>query len=116
MSTDHDFVDYIRSQSGLGGELTDKKMFGEYALYLDGKVVAFACDNQLYVKPTEAGRAFLGTVAEHSPWPGAKSHFRIDEELDDRDRLAALLRTTARALPMPKSKPLPKTRMKTTKG
>ena len=45
MSTDHDFVDYIRSQSGLGGELTDKKMFGEYALYLDGKVVAFACDN-----------------------------------------------------------------------
>ena len=105
MSTDPDFIDHIRSQSGLGAELTEQKMFGEYALYLDGRVVAFACDNQLYVKPTDAGRAYLGTVSEHSPWPGAKVHFRIDEELDDRDRLATLLRTTARALPLPKPKP-----------
>jgi TfoX/Sxy family transcriptional regulator of competence genes len=108
MPTDQDFVEHVRSQSGLGAELAAKKMFGEYALYLDGKVVAFACDNQLYVKPTDAGRQLLGTVSEHPPYPGAKMHFRIDAELDDRERLATLLRTTARALPMPKAKPAPR--------
>ncbi|MCK7502621.1 MAG: TfoX/Sxy family protein [Comamonadaceae bacterium] len=35
-------------------------MFGEYAIYLDGKVVALVCDNQFFVKPTDAGRALLG--------------------------------------------------------
>ena len=32
--------------------LTVKKMFGEYALYLDGVVVAFVCDDTLFIKPT----------------------------------------------------------------
>jgi len=105
LATDQDFVDYIQSQSGLGHHLAFKKMFGEYALYLHGKVVALACDNQLYLKPTEEGRALLGRVAEHSPYPGAKLHFRLDEQLEDRELLRSALETTARALPMPKPKP-----------
>ena len=105
MSTEQGFVDYIQAQSGLGRDLSYKKMFGEYAIYLHGKVVAFACDNQLYVKPTEEGRRLLGKVAEHPPYPGAKPYFRIDDEMEDRDLLRSLLLTTARALPLPKSKP-----------
>ena len=108
MATEQAFVEFIQSQSGLGTALTYRKMFGEYALYLHGKVVAFACDNQLYVKPTEEGRALLGTVSEHPPYPGGRPHFRIDGETEDRDLLQALLRTTARHLPPPKPKPAPR--------
>ena len=104
MATDPGFVEYIQTQSGWGSELSYKKMFGEYALYLHGKVVAFACDNQLYVKPTEAGRALLGKVSEHPPYPGAKPYFRIDDETEDRDLLHSLFQTTAQALPLPKPK------------
>ena len=104
MATDASFVEYVRTQSGFADRLSWKKMFGEYALYLGGKVVAFACDNQLYVKPTDAGRAVLASPSEHSPFPGAKPYFRIDDELDDRDRLARLLLVTADALPLPKGK------------
>ncbi len=104
MATEQGFVEYIQAQSGLGDELSYKKMFGEYALYLQGKVVAFACDNQLFVKPTEAGRSVLGKVSEHPPYPGAKPYFRIDDEMEDRDLLQSLLRTTARTLPLPKAK------------
>ena len=104
MATEQSFVEYVQSQSGLGHHLTFKKMFGEYALYLHGKVVAFACDNQLYLKPTEEGRALLGKVSEHPPYPGAKLYFRIDEQLEDHDRLRAALETTAQALPVPKPK------------
>ena len=106
MATDQDFVEYVRSQSGLGRDLTYRKMFGEYALYLEEKVVAFACDNQLYVKPTPAGKGLLAKVAEHPPYRGAKLHFRIDDELEDRELLRQLLQVTARALPpaRPKAK------------
>lgn len=102
MATHEDFVEHVRNQ--VGNELSYRRMFGEYALYLDGKVVAFACDNQLYVKPTEAGRALLQQVAEHPPYPGAKPYFRVDAEIDDRDLLRRLLLATAQALPLPKPK------------
>lgn len=104
MATDQSFVDYICEQSGLEGLLSYRKMFGEYALYLDGKVVAFVCDNLLYLKPTEEGRAALGTVSEHPPYPGAKLYFRLGDELDDRPLLQRALRVTAEALPLPKPK------------
>jgi TfoX/Sxy family transcriptional regulator of competence genes len=105
MATEQAFVEYIQAQSGLGSGLSYKKMFGEYALYLHGRVVAFACDNQLFVKPTEAGRSLLGEkVSEHPPFPGAKAYFRIDDEMEDREMLQKLLHATARELPLPKAK------------
>ena len=112
MATDQSFVDYICEQSGLEKHLSYRKMFGEYALYLDEKVIAFVCDNHLYVKPTAEGRAVLSTVSEHPPYPGGKSHFRIGDELDDRDMLQRLFRTTAHALPKPKPKAKTKAKAK----
>jgi TfoX/Sxy family transcriptional regulator of competence genes len=112
MSTAQGFVEHLQSQSGLGSELSFKKMFGEYALYFQGKVVAFACDNQLYLKPTEEGRAVLGRVVERPPYPGAKLYFLIDEQLEDRELLGRLLQVTAQALPLPKPKATPKAKSK----
>jgi len=97
-------VQYVCDQIGLGRRLTFRKMFGEYALYLDGKVTALICDDQLFLKPTPEGRAYLGAVQEAPPYPGAKKHFLLTEELDDPDRLAELFQITARALPEPKPK------------
>lgn len=108
MATKQDFVEHVQSQSGLGHELSFRKMFGEYALYLQGKVIALACDNQLYLKPTTQGRALLGKVSEHPPYPGAKPHLLIDEQLEDRDLLGRLFQVTADALPIPKPKKINK--------
>ncbi|MBA4108814.1 MAG: TfoX domain-containing protein [Leptothrix sp. (in: Bacteria)] len=109
MATDQSFVDYICEQSNLGGRLLHKKMFGEYALYLDGKVIAFVCDNHLFVKPTAEGKAVLGTVSEHPPYPGAKMYFRLGDEIDDQHLLQRVFQVTADALPLPKPKvPKPK--------
>ncbi|MFN3702673.1 TfoX/Sxy family protein [Thermomonas sp.] len=51
MATEPDFIAYVTEQAGLGARLTHRRMFGEYALYVDEKVVAFACDNSLFVHP-----------------------------------------------------------------
>jgi TfoX/Sxy family transcriptional regulator of competence genes len=79
-------------------------MFGEYALYMGGKVVALVCDTGLFLKPTEAGRTLLGTPIEGPPYPGAKPHSVLDEHLDYRELLAALFLATAAALPRSKVK------------
>lgn len=97
-------VQFICDQAGLGKRLTFRKMFGEYALYLDGKVVALVCDDQLFLKPTPEGRAYLGDVSEAAPFPGAKNFFLLSADLDDPDRLSEALRVTARALPEPRPK------------
>lgn len=104
MATHQDFVEYVRTQSGLGEAITCRKMFGEYAIYVDGKVVALACDDQLFLKPTAHGRSLLRRPSEHPPFPGATRYFRLDEALDDRDLLRRLLLATAQALPEPRPK------------
>lgn len=106
MVTDHSFVDYIVDQVSLAGEIAFRKMFGEYALYCDGKVVALVCDNQLFVKQTEAGRSLFGDkeISEAPAYPGAKMSFLIGDYIDDGDWLTDLIRITAETLPVPKPK------------
>lgn len=104
MATDQDFVDYVAEQAGLGERLTRRKMFGEYALYLDEKVVAFACDNSLFVKPSAAAARLAPDLPQRPPYPGAKNYPVADELLDDTDALRRLLVETAALMPVPKPK------------
>ena len=97
-------VAYILDQAGLGARLTSRKMFGEYALYLDGKIVALVCDDELFLKPTAPGKALLGEVSTAPPYPGAKDHYRLVDEIDDPERLREALLVTAQVLPAPKPK------------
>ncbi len=108
MASDLDFVEFVVDQIENAGEITYRKMFGEYALYCEGKVVALICDNQLFVKPTEAGKSFIGNVVEASPYPGAKPSFLIEEQIEDKDWLSNLITITERELPEAKSKKKPK--------
>ncbi len=98
MATTVDFMEYLSDQLG---EITYRKMFGEYGIYRDGKLFALACDNQLFVKITEGGRPF--GLSEAPPYEGAKPYFLVDD-LEDRDRLAALVKITCAELPKPKKK------------
>lgn len=101
MATDASFIEYVCEQAGLARGLTHRKMFGEYALYLHGRVVALVCDNQVYVKPTPAGAALATSAARLPPYPGARPHLRLADELDDRELLGRILVATAEALPVP---------------
>ncbi|KRA41549.1 TfoX/Sxy family protein [Pseudoxanthomonas sp. Root630] len=102
MATDQDFIEYVTEQVGLGSRLTSKKMFGEYALYLDGKVVAFACDNSLFIKPSAAAATLAPSLPQRPPYPGAKDYPVADEVLDDTDALRRLITETATLMPAPK--------------
>jgi DNA transformation protein and related proteins len=53
MATDTNFVKFIVDQLAGIDSISCRMMFGEYAMYCDGKVVALVCDNQLFVKQTK---------------------------------------------------------------
>ena len=105
MATDARTIAYLLDQMARAGEVSARPMFGEYALYCGGKIVASVCDDQLFVKPTGAGRAWIGEVAEAPPYPGAKPCFLIDaERWEDGEWLSKLIAVTAAELPEPKPK------------
>lgn len=104
MASDKSFVDFVVDQIENAGQITYKKMFGEYALYCDGKIIALVCDNRLFVKPTDTGRAFIGDVVEAPPYKGAKLSFLIDDRIEDREWISNLIRITYMELPEQKIK------------
>ena len=105
MSTKQSTIDFLVEQIQPVGNVRSRKMFGEYALYCNEKVVALVCDDQLYVKPTEAGRTFIGEVDESPPYPGAKNYLLISEDYwDDSEWLCELISKTEKELPLPKPK------------
>lgn len=103
MSCSPDFVQYIVDQTSGAGEITVRKMMGDYCLYCNGVVVGLICDNILYIKQTETVRALLREVVLRTPYDGAKEHFVITD-VDDKDYLAEIVKTTAANLPAQKNK------------
>ena len=81
-------------------------MFGEYALYYEDKVVALVCDDNLFVKITEAGKDFVGDdYQEGLPYASAKPSMLINGDLiEDRRWLAQLIIMTYEHLPAAKMK------------
>jgi DNA transformation protein and related proteins len=104
MASDFGFVEYVCDQLSAAGLITHRKMFGEYAIYCEGKVVALVTDNRLFVKPTDATLALYGDGPRGTPFPGAKSWYEVQERLDDHVWLCALIRATEQALPAPRLK------------
>ena len=82
MATSPSTVDYILDQLVSVGDIYVRKMFGEYALYCNGRVVGLVCDDTLFIKITEEGRRFVGTqYTEGYAYKGAKVSMRINEDL-----------------------------------
>lgn len=106
MSTRESTVDYILDQLASLEQVSARKMFGEYALYCEGKVVALVCDDTLFVKITEEGKRFVGAqYAEGIAYPGAKpSMCMSDDSIEDREWLSELIHITAQFLPVAKKK------------
>lgn len=103
MASNPEFVQYIADQCSGAGDITVKKMFGEYGIYCNGKIFGLICDDTLFVKITEAGKKLMPNMETGSPYEGAKAHFVVSE-IDDSHTLSAFVLATCEELPMPKPK------------
>lgn len=103
MASKIEFVEFVVDQLREAGTITYKKMFGEYGLYCDGKIFAVICDDQFYIKITDAGRAICPALEEAPPYAGAKNYFRMDD-VENRELMTTLTAATCAELPAPKPK------------
>lgn len=102
MASSLEFVSYVCEQIRGAGEITYKKMFGEYGLYCDGKIFGTVEDNQFCLKITKAGTELMPEAIIISPHEGARCF--LIEELEDREFLENLIQRTCAMLPNPKPK------------
>lgn len=93
MASNPDFVQYIVDQCSSAGEISVRKMFGDYCLYCNGVIVGLLCDNSLYLKPTSAAQVLLREETLRPPYPGARNYFLITD-VDDWEYLSKLVKET----------------------
>ncbi len=105
MSTQKETVEFILEKLGEPEVFSVRKMFGEYALYSSGKVVALICDDQLYVKIVPTSLELEGICEKDEAYPGSKPYYLVEEsQLSHIKNLAEILCNIADSLPTPKPK------------
>ena len=108
MSTSQSTIDFLLDQLKHVRSIRVRKMFGDYALYCDEKVVALICDDQLFVKYTDTGKQYAASrYIEGCAYVGAKPSMNVTDSIDDADFIATLIQITAQALPLQKKKHTP---------
>ncbi len=103
MASNADFVQYIVDQCSGAGEITTKKMFGDYGIYCNGVIFGLICDDCFFIKPTNAGLSFVREKILRPPYEGAKPYLYISD-VDDSDYLSRLVWKTYKELLLPKNK------------
>lgn len=103
MSSRAELVQYIVDQCSGAGEITARKMFGDYGIYCNGKIFGLICDDQLFIKITDAGKKLMPHLETAPPYEGAKAYF-LFSDIDNKDALSGFVLATCEALPTPKPK------------
>ena len=105
MPTSKETMDYFLDQMAQAGDVKARRMFGNYAIYCNNKVVGLACDDQIFIKITTISGNYLDSTHWAPPFPGAKSFLQVPEEKwEDRDWLSSFIKDTANNLPVLKTK------------
>jgi TfoX/Sxy family transcriptional regulator of competence genes len=104
MSTDKNTVAFIEDQL-VPLDIRTKSMFGEYAIYCDGKVVGFICDDTLFIKPSDADDFVQKRTSLAPAYPGSKDYNSVPGDvLEDVEWLREAIQKVADALPLPAPK------------
>lgn len=106
MATQKETVEFLLAKLRQPKRFAARAMFGEYALYADGKVVALICDDLLYVKILPASQELESLCEKGEPYPGARPHYLVEEtHLSTLPALPQILCAIGASLPEKKKKP-----------
>lgn len=99
MPTTKEYHDYIMECCCRAGEVTSKKMMGEYCLYISGKIFGGIYDNRFLVKQTETSKKLLSGCPLELPYEGSKSQMFLVSEFENADFMKELLEGMHKDLP-----------------
>ncbi len=102
MATSIEFINYVCEQLSGIGNISYKKMFGEYMVYLNEKPVIIVCDDTAYVKKMDCIKNFMENADTGFPYNGAKEHYILD--IDNSDFSKEVIKEIEKVTPLPKRK------------
>ena len=105
MSTSKEYIAFVCDQLADIPDVTCKKMFGEYMVYVREKPVLLVCDNCVMVKKLPQLAALLADAPEGYPYQGAKLHYILD--IENRDLVRPVIDILVQATPLPKKRKRP---------
>ena len=100
MASSLSYVEFVLEQMSGAGEMSYRRMFGEYGLSCDGKYFGCICNDRVLIKITPAGEALVPDCPRGIPYEGGGEMLLPDAE--DRETLCELVRVTCAALPAKK--------------
>ena len=98
------FHDYIVECLQRVGEISTRKMMGEYLVYYQGKLVGDICDNCLFLKPTESVLRLMPEADRAYPYEGSKTQMVVVEEVENTELMTEVLNAMYAELPERKKK------------
>lgn len=104
MATTKDFHDYILECLQRAGEITTRKMMGEYCVYSMGKVIGLICDNTLFLKVTPTTEKLLDNSEKGYPYEGSKTLMHIVDDFENTDLMHEVIQALYNELPEKKKK------------
>lgn len=102
MATSREYIDFVLEQLDGIGDISAKKMFGEYMVYHNAKPIFSVCDNTVFVKMLPEVEALLKNADCGFPYEGAKPQYILD--IEDKKLVTALIPILDAAIPRPKPK------------
>ncbi|MDE5714397.1 MAG: transcriptional regulator [Muribaculaceae bacterium] len=73
-----EFIEFICTTLAPLGEVSSRKMMGDYVIYVNEKCVITACDNIAYVKKLPCIEGMMEDAESGTPYPGAKEAYILD--------------------------------------
>ena len=80
MATSKDYIDFVLEQVKDFGDVTARKMFGEYMVYFSSKPILLVCDNTVFIKILPDTSKIMENAERGFPYDGAKEHYILDIE------------------------------------
>ena len=101
MASSKEFADFVMEQAAGTGEITSRKMFGEYMVYIDRKPILLVCDNTVFIKMHGCVADIMSNAETGFPYDGAKLHYILD--IENRELVKKAIGLLKPVIPLPKS-------------
>ena len=102
MATSKDYIEFVCEQLEGIENVTCRKMFGEYMVYVNGKPLLIVCDNTVMVKKAPELAALMQDAPDAVPYEGAKVHYILD--IENRELVRSVIAIFEPITPLPKKR------------
>ena len=103
MATSKEYIEFVCEQLDGIENVTYRKMFGEYMVYVNAKPILLVCDNTVMVKKVPELADLMKDAPDGVPYEGAKVHYILD--IENRELVRGVSRSRRCRKNAPKRKP-----------